>query len=340
MIHSKTGVESSDNSKQIAVAEHDIEDLGSHSNVHSSRAVGYSWKISSADDVPKLFGSGGWHDGATALIATYKNTQVEDSIALHGNGERVIDENIHSHNIANANTEFNFSQFKSGALTYADPEPRFNVTQTVSSGDIALKVDPYSSAFDETSQALGNIMNPKYKLNGKSEADQANDQRTGINPFFGSINAIPKQDKFEAQGIGNPEPTMEDEENISYYYNDGFFDDNAVESINRNMESGLRRVNIKTSQSTQLERVAQKEDIMKAIQDANDNYANILRDHFSDVYRSTEQADETRESLRQPSSKYYASQMGVNDVSRDSEKSYKRRKHKTPTKLNSMLISV
>lgn len=339
MIHSKTGVESEENSKIVAKAAHDLEELGGEAPVQSRRAAGHSWKISSAADAPRLFGSGGWQDGATALIATYKNIQVEDSIALHGNGERIIDENVYSHNISNANTDFNFSQFKSGAMTFMDPEPRFTVGQSVASGDITLRVDPYSSVHDETSQALGNIMNPKYKLNGKSEADQSSDARTGINPFYGS----PQKDKAEdneAEGFGNPQPEMEDENDISYYYNDGFVDPDAAESINRNMDTGLRRANIKTSQSTQLARVAQRDDIMKAVNDANESYANTLRDHFAGAYRTSEDAEEIRENLRQPTSKFYASQMGVNDVSRDTAKAYKGKKHKGPTKLNSTLVGV
>lgn len=340
MEYSKVGVENSGNSKLIATAAHQIDTGGDEEQtIQSRRAVGHSWKISSADDVSDLFGAGGWQDGATALIATYKNKQIEDSMALDGNGERVIDDNIHAHNVSNANTEFNFSQYKNGMMTYSDPEPRFNVTHAVASGDIALRIDPYSSTFDETTQALGSIMNPKYKLNGKSEVDQSNDQRTGVNPFNGASRTDNQKD-YEAQGLGMIDPEQEDEDEISYYYNDGLYDPSAAQDIQMNMETGLRKTNARKSQSTILERVAQRDDIMSAINNSQEMFANVLKDHFSDVYRTSEESGHIRESLRHPSSKYVANQVGVNEVSRSSQQSYKNKKHKVPTKLNPALISV
>jgi hypothetical protein len=292
--------------------------------------------------MPNLFGAGGWQDGATALIATHKNVQTEESMALHGNGERAIDENIAQHSIANANTEFNYSQFKNGAVTNADPQPRFSIIGGLTAGDYNIKMDPYAATQDVTTQALGDIMSVKYKLNGESPDDQVSVK--GANPFVARGGKAAAQSAADGatEGFGQEDPKgdQEDESDISYYFNDGYVDPTAAEQVNRNYSTGLRRANAKTSQSKQLERVAQKDDIMRAYQEANESYAETMKTHFKAAYQDSDQREETIDRLRQPNSKYYSSQMGVGDVSRDTAKAYKKKKQNGPTKLNTQLVGV
>ena len=337
MQHDKTSVEQAINSKDVATEVVTQEEV--LPTVSSTRGVGHSWTTNMPNSQPSLFGEGGWRDeGQTALIRTSKNIQVEDSLALSGQGERVIDENIHAHNISNANTEFNFSQYKGGFNSFEEYGPRF--TLQVPQGDINIKIDPYSSIYDETTQALGAVFNPRYKLDGASFQDQSTDSRVGVNPF--NYNIPPKSEKNQVEGLGdNQDPEIDDEEeDISYYYNDGFYDPGAAEDVNRNLETGLRKANTRTAQSKQLARVAKKEDIMKAFNEASQTYGNIVEKYFKGAAHTKDDNANIRSMLRQGNSKFYANQMGVNDVSRSNAKIYKRHKKDMTTKLNAQPISV
>lgn len=332
----KTSVEHSGNTKHVAQPE---QQPGDPQQGFSRRAVGHTWKYSTAADMPLLFGAGGEQDGATALVQTFANRQKEDELALHGQGERTLDENRYQRNAANANTEFNFSQYKTGALKSENTsqfpgEAKMTLTEGLSSGDYNLRVDPYSSVFDQTTQAMGAIYGGVYKLNAGNNTD-GTVEKLGANPFRG------KQTKNETNPVAITQMEEEDDGyDIDYYYQDPYYEPGAEEAVNENRETGLRRVNIRSSQKRQLERVGQADDIMKAYEDANTAYASTMKEHFKQAYMSSEEREETLDRLRFPTSKYNSSQFGVNDVSRETEKAYKGKRHKAPNKLNAVLVGV
>lgn len=86
--------------------------------------------------------------------------------------------------------------------------------------------------------------------------------------------------------------------------------------------------------------MVQKDDIMQAYQEANEAYADNLKEHFKAAYMSKEDKEATLERLRFPTAKYGSSQYGVADVSRESAKSYKGKRHNAPNKLNATLVGV
>lgn len=290
----------------------------------SRRGVGHIWKYSGGKDMPTLFGSGGPQDGVTALIQSFENRSKEDELALHGNGERVIDDNIFQLSAANANPEFNFSKYKSRS-------DKVNVTEGVASGD--TRVDPYSTNFDQTAQAFGAIFGGVYKLDGRSENDETV-EKMGANPFA-KLQKKKENDVDIDMGYEG-----DDDYDIEYYYEGDYNEDGAEQAaINENRETGLRRINMRTSQSRQLERVAQAQDIMKAYEEANDAYAGIVKEHHKHGYMSSDSRKETLERLRTPLSRFESAQVGVVDVSRDNYNHVKNKKQHT-TKLNSLIVGV
>lgn len=340
MQSSKTSVEHQVNSKQIAVADEQHGDAERGAQAFSRRGVGHAWKVSQGNDMPTLFGSGGHEDGGSALIQTFNNRQKEDELALHGQGERALDENRFQRSMANSNPEFNFSQYKTGSSrsenTTAHPgEMKMTLTEGLSSGDYNIHVDPYASVVDQTTQAMGAIYGNVYKLNSSSNVD-ASVEKMGSNPF----QAKSSKPKGGDSTIATEMEDKDDGYDIDYYYQDPYYEEGAEEAINENAETGLRRVNIRSSQKRQLERVAQSDDIMAAYQAANDSYASTVKEHFKGAYHSKEEREETLDRLRYPTSKYGSSQYGVNDVSRDSEKAYKGKRHNAPNKLNAVLVGV
>lgn len=344
----KAGVEHTTNSKHTATPAVNLENAtagGPEPGLQGSsrRGVGHQWKRAYGSDMPTLFGAGGEQDGVSALIQTFANRQKEDELALHGQGERTLDENRFQRSMANANSEFNFSQYKTGAsysenTTQYPGDQKVTLTEGLASGDFNVHVDPYAAIVDQTTQAMGAIYGGVYKLNGGNNTD-GTVEKMGRNPFQ---HTKAKGDKDDASNmpIVTEEEATEDGYDIDYYYNDPYYEDGAEEAINENKETGLRRVNIRSSQKRQLERVGQSEDIMKAYQEANDAYAQTVKEHFKGAYRSQEDREETLERLRNPTSKYSSSQYGVNDVSRDTEKAYKGKRHHAPNKLNATLVGV
>lgn len=334
-IHDKIGVETALNTKQIAAPAATVVPPSSEPVPQSRWAVGTSWKVSSGADMPSLFGSGGWYDGTPAYIMTGRNVQTEDAMTLSGMGERVIDINEHEYNIANTNNEFTWSQFKNGLDLW---EPRFEVGGSqLSAGDYGVRINCYSNAYDETMQALGDIVNPVYKLDGVSPSDQSVDRRVNVNPFL--MQGTAKKQKGEdggGQGFGD-EDAKPQEDDLSYFYNDGFLDDGAQDAVNRNFQTGLRRQNTRNQQSKLLERQAQGNQIMDAVNSAYQSYADVLKEHFKDAYMDEDTRQESLDRFRTPTSKYLSNQVGVSDASRDLAKSYSRKKDR-PTKLNGQLI--
>ena len=330
--------------KRIAQPEIDLQ---AQPRIQSRRGVGYKWKMSTGDDMPTLFGAGGEQDGVSAMIQTNANVQREDEAALHGMGDEAIDSNRFQRNQANANTEFNFSQYKSGALrTFRGKalpgEGLFSITNTdgLYSGDTTILVDPYSSVVDVTSQAVGNLFGGVYKSTG-STMDEHSKHKLGANPFEHKVGEAKKEEKVTTEEV---DPTAEIEEEdgtgINYYYENAYYDgDAAVKQTNDDYKTGLRRVNTKTSQGRQLDRVATKEHIMAAYQEANDTYATILKNTMGKSYLDPTKKQEALEILRPTAGKFRTAQMGVNMYSGKQHRVAMKDKTST-TKLNTLLVGV
>jgi hypothetical protein len=333
-IFDKCGVEQALNTKDIAEPLATLVDHDDNPVEQSRDGIGATWKVSSGADMAALFGSGGWQDGKTALIMSGRNTQVEDAMTYNGMGDRQIDVNDQQYNISNTNNEFTWSQFKNGLDRW---EPRFQLGGSqLAAGDYGIRIDGMSNAYDETMQALGDIVAPVFKLDGESPADQSVDRRVGINPFQMAAGKKKEAEQAGPQGPGDSEPKPPDED-ISYYYNDGFADPNSEHRINRNFQTGLRRQNVKNQQSRLLARMDKGADIYDSVMSAHESYANVLKEHFNDAYMEKDDKKEILARLRTPTSKYLSSQIGVNDVSRDMARVYTKKRGR-PTKLNSQLI--
>lgn len=325
--------------KKVAQPAVDVDNASAE--ISSRRGVGHQWKRG-YNQMPVLFGAGGHHDGVSALIQTFSNKQVEDECALHGMGADAIDQNKFTRNQANANPEFNFSQYKTGAMhTQRDGifpgEGQFTIGNTdgASSGDIMVRVDPYSDMVDMTAQAVGAIYGNVYKMGGLSTTKE----KMSANPFKARDN---KTDEIEADTGGAFTELEQDEDgyDVDYYFDSEYHGgEAAAEQVEKDFDTGLRRINMKTSQGRQLEAVATKEQIMEAYQEANNQYANILSEHMGKAVLTTEDRQAALDKLRTSNSKYKSSQMGVADMSRDTAKKYRSSKNSS-TKLNSQLVGV
>lgn len=338
------------------IAQPDVDpnaDSNRTQNSFSRRVVGHGWK-NDGHLMPLLFGAGGELDGETALIQTFANRQTEEEAALHGNGDDAIDSNRFSRNQANANTEFSFSQYKTGALHSQRSgqfpgEGMFTIGSTdgLWSGDTMLRVDPYADVVDMTQQAVGAVYGNVYK----SESDNQNrGEQLGHNPFKAQRKTTKdKQNQDDEDAVANTDPAyteMEEEEDgydVDYYFDSEYHEgEKAEKTISDDYKTGLHRVNQKTSQGRQLAAVATKEQIMAAYSTANDQYAQVMKDHMGKASLNSEDRTDLLAKLRTDNSKYQASQMGVADVSRERSKMYHSKKNGNggTTKLNTHLVGV
>lgn len=317
-----------------------------HLPIHTQRGIGHEWKpVVGGENYSRLFGAGGHQDGATALIQTFANKQREDELTLFGMGDETIDSNRYQRNMANANTEFNFSQYKTGApqseAGHGDVG-KISVTNTdgLYSGDMCVKVDPYTDVVDVTTQAIGALYGGVYKDKmGKSGGE---DGQYGQNPFA----HIGKDQGVDGEkDIGDDKAYADVEEedgyDLDYYYEEPYYDQkNAEKQVQQDFQTGLRRVNTKTSQGRQLEKLATKKDIMDAYQSVNDQYAATMDKYAHGTLLSMDEKAQQRTMMRQPISKYQTTQYGLNEVSTASSKRYKSARNSTGSKLSSTLVGV
>ena len=330
--------------KRVAQSATDFTPFEGAKPSFSRRGQGHGWKNGYDHQMPLLFGSGGHADGETALIQTNSNRQVEDEAALHGNGADAIDSNKFQRNQANANVEFNFSQYKTGAVhsqrgKTLPGEGMFTVATTdgAVSGDTTLRVDPYAAIVDATSQALGAVYGSVFR------AEQANQDRgpvLGVNPFQHRLEKTKEKDE-EAKAPIEATTMEEDDKENDYYFDETYHAGKAAEeSIQDDFDTGLRRVNMKTTQGRQLAAVATKEQITSAYQQANDQYAQVVKDHMGKAYLQNDDRTDMLSKFRTNTSKYQASQMGVGSVSRERSKYFHSKKGEGTTKLNTILVGV
>jgi hypothetical protein len=290
----------------------------------SRTGVGLTDKATRAIDISRLFGAGGHQDGATALIKTNENIRIEEDLAISGMGERVIDENIVPNNVANVNTEFNFSSFKTGAATPRDgvviDRSYARIMDGLSSGDANVQTGPGSNNFQLTLEALQSSFGQHY--NG----DAGRGPSTGArNPFSNApqrtdpfSTSSSRRDTVEFHGMSDPRSENEMQPSVDFFLSTPKNINVYDKSDNYNEKSGLRRRNTKTSQSRQLERVNQRDDIMKAVEASSDLHASVMSEHFNSSFKSTDDRQNIYNRIHNPLNKYTASQVGISDISADS----------------------
>lgn len=304
----------------------------------SRREVGHEWVTSSAVKQPQLFGAGGEQDGSPALIQTNKNRQIEDEIALNGTGDRQIDENIYQRDLANANEEFNFSQFKHGATDgvqnlITGPLVSVRTTQGATAGDIYIKNDRSQAMVDVTSKALGDITGRLYK-NQNPFYPKDGGAQIAVNPFASTETLNPDFESTERPIEEDTEAQFQDANDEDFYFYTPYYDEKAEGALKINANTGLRQLNTRQNSKRQLARATAKDAYIKTYTDAQENYAATLKDYYKVV--SPEELKGQRDNLRVPESLFSSTQFGLSGAS---AKNYKKsRSQRMPSKLGGLLV--
>lgn len=326
----------------------------------SNNTVGLYERRTNAANMSRLFGAGGHHDGVTALINTTENDRIEEDMAVSGMGERVIDENIIPNNVANLNSEFNFHTMKTGAARQPDgavakSQAYQRLEDGLSAGDTNISTQQGDHTKGQVIGALQEVFGQYY------HADEPESQLVGAgNPFAGFEN-INRVDPFGGVVILNNKSSGQDanmegegfvqtnyrstaeamhsdnhtvgadtqvaKQSLDFYMNDDSHADiHSVPETLLNHDTGLRRRNIRSSQSTQLQRVAKTSDIMRAVEDSVSTQAEIMKNQVREAFRSTDERNALFDQLHTDTNKLTASQVGVNDISENTYKHHSSRK--------------
>jgi len=329
---------------------------------HLSVGTGLHEKpANTGEKVPKLFGAGGHQDGVTALIRTNENTRIEEDMAMTGMGERVIDENVIPNNVENLNTEFNFTAMKTGAARTADgrlvgTQNMARMTDGLAAGDVNVHTDENYHTQDQVLGALTEVYGQMHHSDEPQSimAAAGNPFASFVSketPFSGAI-AMPKNmdhdlnvEHVDVQTDLQVSKDIQNEgvaqESVDFYLGSESVD--HVEPVHDiyNHNTGLRRRNTKVSQSKQLQRVGQKDDIMNAIEQSAEMHANIMQEQFKAAFRTEEDKAKIFEQLHTDTNRYTASQVGVHDISESSYRNQKSRRGANKGEMmRSMLIGV
>lgn len=296
----------------------------------STRGIGHEWTRLEARDVPVLFGGGGWQDGLPAFMPDPKgkNTQIVEAVAIaDGMGERALDVPVARRDVestANANDEFDYSQFKTG---HGNPDEAYGKVRLTTvldgnaSGDMLYKVDPRSDVFDQTLSALGAIHGALNGSTTKEDVDMDASSKPvadGMNPF----SARKHVDVVDDSGREYKQPTEE------YMYNAAKPSLTAQQQrlVNTNEATGLRRVNIKANTGTLLERMASKQKMMQSYQ----TFTEHIDEEFG-AYNKAHVRAEDRERLLAPGrfegADMVATQVNVANLSQAQALKFQRSKH-------------
>ena len=292
----------------------------------SVRGIGHNWTHLQARQVPSLFGGGGWADGgAVERINTGgRNTQRAESIALDdGMGQRALDvpeERRPVESTANANDEFGYSQFKTGLDDETAGRVQLTTTSDgISSGDFLMKVDPRSDVYDQTLSALGDIHGQLRATREDIDMDASGKPiNDGINPFGGRKHV----DVYDDSGREYKEPTNE------YVYGDAKPGLSAQQQmhINSNVDTGLRRVNVKKNSGTLMEQVASKQAMMASYQAFTEGIAEEMSQH-NRAYVKTDDREELLRPGRFAGADMVATQAGVSNLSHAQARKMQRSHH-------------
>ena len=317
---------------------------------YQSRGVGYSWTELRPTPGLNLFGGGGEQDGPVATITDPHAEHVQEEEA------RTLDKNGTSGNLdvstdpqyedaANANKEFNFSQFKNDRSDM----PQIDLSTSsdgVAAGDILIVNDPRNDTFNQTSDALESVIgklysNPKDKSKDVSDDTSYKKPNQGINPFsqkaYARSTILPHKPKAKAKqdGEGNAIERQGKEDGLEYYFAQSNMatDKSTLDEMQKNRQTGLRRTKTMKSQSILKQQLAVKDEIDDANNEAYELYKNERQGLKATL--SNKEHDETISRIRNPLSKYTAVQ---HNVASASLKSHKRRKRSEAGQLNQTLL--
>ena len=319
---------------------------------YTTRGVGYSWTELRPTPGQHLFGGGGHADGPVATITDSRaeHVQIEEARTLDvmgtaGNLDVATDPDYEGG--ANANREFNFSQFKNNNedMTQID----LNTTSDgVSAGDILIVNDPRNDSFHQTSAALESVVgklysNPNDKSKEPSMDTSWKTPNQGINPFaqrsYQKSMVLPHKAKATKDVDGDEEMSAIErqgkEDGLEYYFsqNNMKTGKSTLDAMQQNRQTGLRRTKTMKSQSMLKAHMAVKDNIDDANNEAYELFKSErkgLKATFSDKEHA-----ETIEKIRNPLSKYTAVQTGLSSASHKYAKRYSRSK---ASKLNQTLL--
>jgi hypothetical protein len=281
----------------------------------SQRGVGHEWINSKPNEKVVLFGSGGYLDGCEVSIingSRSHNVEVEEALSLTGVGiEGRIDINTEAINNYNSNNEFNFSNYKRGPARPSDFYIGFG--SELSSGDVSANIlNPLSATLDSTVKSLGIETDRIWGI--PDYGDEPLMATEGKNPFL-ATKKLP---------ISSTQTEMS--ESMAFYEDDG---ENMTQNVipeDVNYKTGLRRKYIKQNTSVLKERLAQKSSMF-------DTYNSVISSYADMEYGGKDEREKlktARQDLlslyRFDGSKYMSSQAGLNQISSDSAKKYRKSK--------------
>ena len=292
----------------------------------SVRGIGHNWTQLQARHVPTLFGGGGWADGGGVerINTGGRNTQREESMTIQdGMGERALDvpeERRPVESTANMNDEFSYSQIKTGLDDETAGHVQLTTTQDgISSGDFLMKVDPRSDVYDQTLSALGDIHGQlkatKEDVDMDGTGKPVND---GVNPFGGRKH----EDVIDDSGREYKQPTNE------YVYGEAKPGLSAQQQqhINSNVDTGLRRINVKKNQGTLMEQVASKQAMMQGYQAFTDSISEEMT-QYNKAHVKTDDREKLLAPTRFEGADMVATQMGVTNLSHAQARKTQRSNH-------------
>jgi hypothetical protein len=329
-----------------------------------TRGVGYSWTELKPTPGLNLFGGGGFVDGAVATITDghAENVQKEEARTLDtagtaGNLDQATDPQFED--AANANKEFNHSQFKGSERDDMTQIDLSTTSDGVSAGDILIVNDPRNDTFNQTSDALEAVVgklytNPNNKSKDVNVDSSYKKPNEGINPFaqrsYARSTILPhkaKKKKGRSKGKNDDDDDDGDDDGgtaiqrqakddgLEYYFASSNMktDASTLNEMNKNRDTGLRRTKTKKTESALRAHMAVKDEI----DDANNEAYELFKSERQGLKAtlSDKEYAETIDRIRNPLSKYTAVQQGVASAS---AKSAKRRKRSQASKMNQTLL--
>ena len=305
-----------------------------------TRGVGYSWTDMKPTPGKKLFGGGGYQDGAVATITDKhaENVQTEEARTLDGGGTSGnIDQatNPQTEDTASGNKEFNFSQYKrdNGDMT------QIGLSATVdglSAGDILIVNDPRNDKFNQTSAALEASISKLYSDPKDRSKDVSMDTsyktiNGGINPFSQKAYARSTIPPHSKKPNNNNRVTRND--GPEYYFGSNITSTDNDNNVRHNRDTGLLRTKTMKSQSMLKANLHVKDEIEDANNEAYEVYKSERRGLKATF--SEKEHDDALTKIRNPLSSFTAVQMGVASTA---NKYAKRHKRSTTSKLNQTIL--
>lgn len=310
-------------------------------NTFSTRGVGYEWQQTTAADMSVLFGAGGQEDGnATAIIGTTRNKQIEDALTLQGMGvDGAIDQGVNYISTANKNNEFNFSNFKTGALPNSEIEMRgqkevyLNTTvDGLAGGDTVIDTDPRTATLDIHAANLGILFADAFDANTpimpNNESMALNSEQ---NPFIGynTYSTEARMDEAADHFVTNTDNTLSgtSQTKARQYGYEGV---QGKIPMNLNESTGLRKINTKRNQGQLMEQLITKSDFMNMYHTQSKLNADRSSEIMGESVISIEGREKALAGTRTNLSSYLATQTGLNHLSSNTANKYRKTNKKSP----------